>query len=67
MSEQTVMWLYIAAAITTVWVLTWELLKGALKGLGRLWNGTVGARQNQKRLINRPGLRCQRTSCMPVE
>jgi hypothetical protein len=49
MSEQTVTLLYVAAAIATVAL----VMGGLFKALRRLRNGTVGARQVQRRLINR--------------
>jgi hypothetical protein len=47
--DQTKDWLYVAAAIAAILAI-WPLLNS---GVRRVWNKTVGARRNQRRLIDR--------------
>ena len=50
--EQTITLLFAAAAIAQL-VAVAAVIWAALKGLHRVWNKTVGARRNQRRLLNR--------------
>jgi hypothetical protein len=60
--DQTLTLLYVAAAIATVAVVIWA----PLRGLRRVWKETVGARHNQRRLINRlfPGANLEYVEAM---